>query len=177
MKKQTIWWLKLTALTAVIISMRKLQIVIFILCIIPTITCMAQKSTPLPHGMVFGLKPENVGPVESYKIEEFMGKKTRVTTAIEGKILRVTKSKGGWFEMEAGKEKIIDAHFKDYSITLPKDIEGRTVIIEGVAERKFLADDRQHFAGDTVTGKKAHNTNPNPKQRISFEVRGLMVDI
>ena len=154
--------------------MKKLVFLIFIFCGAHGI---AQRHTPLPHGMVFGIKPANVAPVPASKIEEFMGKKTRVTTAITGKIIRVTKEKGGWFDIDAAGGKIIAAHFKNYNITLPKAIEGRTVIAEGVAEKLFIADDLQHFAGDTVTGKKQHAVKSNPKQRLTFEVRGLMVDI
>ncbi|OOQ61261.1 DUF4920 domain-containing protein [Mucilaginibacter pedocola] len=136
----------------------------------------AQTPPPLPHGTVFGIKPNDIGPIAAEQLEPSMAKKTRVTTAIRGKIIRVTKSKGGWFEIDGGKGKVIAAHFKNYNISLPKALRGRVVIIEGVAQKQFIADDMQHFAGDTVVGKKQHMVNANPKQRLAFEVRGLMVD-
>ena len=105
-----------------------------------------------------------------------MGKKTRVTTALIGRLIRVTKPRGGWFELDAGNGKIIAAHFKDYNINLPKALRGRIVIIEGVAQKQFIADDMQHFAGDTVGRTKQHQVKTNPKQRLTFEGRGLMVD-
>jgi hypothetical protein len=105
-----------------------------------------------------------------------MGGKIRQTTALVGKIIKVTKEQGGWFEMDAGGGKIIAAHFKNYNIKLPGAITGRTVIIEGVAQRLLTADDMQHFAGDTVTGAKQHQDKVNPKARLTFEVWGLMVD-
>ena len=138
---------------------------------------MAQKKTPLPHGMVFGDKSKGIAPVPAAKIEDFMGKKIRQTAAITGKVLKVTKEKGGWFQMDAGGGKIIFAHFANYNNTLPKAIAGRTVIIEGEAQRQLTADDLQHFAGDTVKGAKQHTQKVNAKQRITFEVRRLVVDI
>ncbi len=138
--------------------------------------CFAQKPPPLPHGMVFGIKPADIAPTDATLIEASMAKKTRITTAIRGRIIRVTESKGGWFEMDAGRGKIIRAHFKNYGIDLPKALRGRIVIIEGVAQKQFMADDMQHFAGDTVVGAKQHKVKTNPKQRLTFEVRGLMVD-
>jgi hypothetical protein len=117
-----------------------------------------------------------VAPVPAYKIEGFMGGKIRQTTALTGKIIRVTKEQGGWFEMDAGAGRVIAAHFKNFNIKLPKAIKGRTVIIEGVAQRLLTADDMQHFAGDTVVGAKQHQQKVNPKARITFEVWGLMVD-
>ena len=78
--------------------------------------------------------------------------------------------------MDAGNGKVIQAHFKDYNISLPTALKGRTVIVEGVAQKQFIADDLQHLAGDTVIGKKQHTVKTNPKQRLTFEVRGLMID-
>lgn len=136
----------------------------------------SQKPPPLPHGMVFGIKPAGIAPTSATTIESTMANKVRITTSIRGKIIRVTKSKGGWFEVDAGKGKIIAAHFKNYNITLPIALRGRYVIIAGVAQKQFIADDSQHFAGDTVAGKKQHQVKVNPKQRLFFEVTGLMVD-
>ena len=136
----------------------------------------AQKITPLPHGMVYGIKPNDIAAVPASQIEKLMYRKTRFTTAIRGKVIRVTKSKGGWFEMDAGNGKIIQAHFKNYAVSIPTVLKGRIVIVEGVAQKQFIADDGQHLAGDTVTGKKQHAVNTNPKQRLTFEVRGLVVD-
>ncbi|AMR31019.1 hypothetical protein A0256_06065 [Mucilaginibacter sp. PAMC 26640] len=138
--------------------------------------CFAQKPPPLPHGMVFGIKPTGIAPTDAALVESNMMKKTRITTAIRGRIIRVTRSKGGWFEMDAGKGKIIDAHFKNFDVDLPKALRGRVVILQGVAQKEFIADDSQHFAGDTVSGKKQHKVNADPKQRLTFEVTGLMVD-
>jgi hypothetical protein len=156
--------------------MRIIKSAAFLICFLCGISGIAQNKPALPHGMVFGVKPKGIAPVPATKIESFMGKKIRQTTAIRGRVIRVTKEQGGWFEVDAGAGKIIAAHFVNYNIALPKAIAGRTVIIEGVAQRQLIADDLQHFAGDTVTGSKQQKIKVNPKQRITFEVRGLMVD-
>lgn len=126
--------------------------------------------------MVFGTKPDTTIIVPAYRVEANMGKRARISTTIRGKIMKVTQPKGGWFDVDAGKGKIIKAHFKNYGITLPYELKGRVVIIQGIAQKQFIADDMQHFAGDTVVGKKQHYINTNPKQRLGFEVTGLMVE-
>ncbi|RFZ92980.1 DUF4920 domain-containing protein [Mucilaginibacter conchicola] len=153
--------------------MKKLALLFLMLC---SIQAFAQKKTPLPHGMVFGKKPKDVPPIPAAKLETLMGGKIRQTTAIVGKILKVKKEQGGWFDIDAGNGRIIEAHFADYNIKLPAAIASRTVIIEGVAQRQLIADDEQHLAGDTAVGKKQHQAKVNPKERITFEVQGLMVD-
>ncbi|WP_121812487.1 DUF4920 domain-containing protein [Mucilaginibacter kameinonensis] len=136
----------------------------------------AQKQVPLPHGMIFGQKPDTVALMPASKLEAFMGKKTRITTAISGKVIKVTKEKGGWFEMDAGSKRVITAHFANAGINLPTALAGRTVIISGIAAKQFIADDLQHMAGDTVNGKKQHKTNTSSDRKVSFEVKGFMID-
>lgn len=131
--------------------------------------------TPLPHGMIYGVKPDTTAMLPADKMESFMGKRTRTNATIKGKVLKVTQSKGGWFTIDAGNDKVIRANFKNYKINLPTDIQGRMVIIEGVAKKQFVANDRQHYAGDTAIKKKEQRVKANPKQPLAFEVEGLMV--
>ena len=130
--------------------------------------CFAQH-TPLPHGMVYGSKPNTTELIPAAKLDSFMNTKSRISTAIRGVVVRVTKPKGGWFEMAAGNGKTIAVHFAKYNITIPADLKGRTVIIEGVASRQFMADDSQQ-----IVGEKTQHAN-NPKQ-LTFEATGLIVD-
>jgi hypothetical protein len=149
---------------------------VFLLCLLGSFAvAMAQNHTPLPHGMLYGQKVDGTAAMPASKVEAFMGKKVRISTTLTGKVLQVTKSKGGWFDMDAGQGKIIKVHFKNYDISIPTDLKGRAVMIQGVAQKQFIADDMQHFAGDTVTGKKQHETQTDPKQRLTFEATGLIV--
>lgn len=148
------------------------SLVLLFICV----STFAQKHVPLPHGMIYGQKPDTTAMMDAAKTEAFMGKKTRISTTIAGKVIRVIRQKGGWFELDAGGGKVIAAHFRDYNVTIPADLAGRRVIIEGVTAKQFIADDLQHLAGDTVAGKKQHKVKTNPKRELTFEVKGLFVD-
>ncbi|MDN3550380.1 DUF4920 domain-containing protein [Mucilaginibacter aquaedulcis] len=149
---------------------------LYLVVLFVSTTAFAQKHTPLPHGMVYGSKPDTTAMMNADKVEDFMGKKTRISTTIKGKVLRVKNEKGGWFEMDAGNGRVIAAHFRDYNVTLPVAMAGHIVIIEGVAAKQFIADDLQHMAGDTVSGKKQHKIKTDARRKVSFEVKGLFVD-
>jgi len=153
-----------------------MKVLPFFFVLLVAINAFAQKHSPLPHGSVFGDKPSTTGMMDASKVEAFMGKRTRTNVTIRGKVLKVTQPKGGWFELDAGNGKVIAAHFKNYAVVIPTDLQGRIILVEGVAEKQFIADDLQHFAGDTVTGKKQHHVNVDPKKRLTFEVKGLFVD-
>src|SRR4051812_42990830 len=143
-----------------------MKVVPFLATLVLSINIYAQKHTPLPHGMVYGVKPNTVAMLPASRIEATMGKRARISATIRGLVLKVTQPRGGWFDIDAGKGKIIKAHFKNYAITLPYGLKRRIVIIEGVAQKQFIADDMQHFAGDTVIGKKQHYVKTNPMQRL-----------
>ena len=153
-----------------------MRCILSLIALLFTLSGFAQKPTPLPHGMVFGTKPDTTAMMPAYKVEAFMGKRTRLITTLRGKVIEVTKPKGGWFNVDAGKGKVIRAHFQNVGITLPKDLKGKIIIMEGVAAKQFIADDMQHLAGDTVIVKKQRRPKPAPKRSLVFEVKGLMVD-
>jgi hypothetical protein len=142
------------------------------LLVMNSLSAIAQKPVKLPHGMVFGAKPSTVGLMPASQLESFMGKRTRITTAIVGKVLKVTNTKEGLFTMDAGRGKVIDARFKTEGISLPPNIKGREVIISGVATKQFNAFDAQREAGSKPSSKKQSNT----QQPLSFEAVGLMVN-
>lgn len=153
-----------------------MKLIVLLISTLIANVAIAQKHVPLPHGMVFGEKPDTVALMQASKLETFMDKKTRITTVITGKVIKVSKEKGGWFEIDAGNNRVIAAHFTNAGINLPRQLAGRTVIISGIAAKQFIADDLQHMAGDTTNGKKQHKVNTNPSRKISFEVKGLMID-
>lgn len=136
----------------------------------------AQNHAKPVHGMTYGTKPATSEVLDASKVEAFMDKKVRISVTIRGKVLKVTKQKGGWFDIDAGNGKVIAAHFKNYAVNIPAALKGRTIIAEGVAQKQFIADDGQHLAGDTVKGKKQHQVTTNPKRKLTFEVTGLTVE-
>ena len=136
----------------------------------------AQQHTALTHGSTFGTKPDQSSVIDAGKLEAFMAKKTRISTSVKGTVLKVTKQKGGWFDLDAGNGKVIAVHFKINTINLPAGLKGHTVIVGGTAQKQFIADDGQHFDGDTVKGKKQHSVKTDPKRKLSFEATGLVVE-
>jgi len=128
---------------------------------------LAQDQKPL-HGKVFGNKPGAV-VVNADKLESYIAARPRMLTTIRGKVLNVVKEKGGWFTIDAGKGKIIAAHFAKYDIRIPAGLKGQTVVVEGIAQKQAALTDQQHLAGKKQPGDKTTN-------QLSMEVSGLMVE-
>lgn len=131
---------------------------------------VAAGAQQMPHGTIYGNKPSNGGAMDASKLQAYMGNKVRVTAVLKGKVLKVTKTKGGWFQLQGANGKVIEAHFKDAGINLPASLAGRQVIANGIVSKQFIADDHQHLAGDSQTQKN------NSSGNFSFEVTGLEVE-
>lgn len=144
----------------------------FLIYVLISASTYAQQ-TPLPHGMVFGLKPDTSNMVQAAKMLTFMDNKQRVSTTLMGKVVNVKKEKGGWFDVDAGGGKVISAHFKNYDVSLPVALKGRVVIIQGIANKKHSSTNMLGLTGDAVTAKK--NIQDNKASILNFEVTGLMV--
>lgn len=147
------------------------RLILFILVSVAFKAYAQQK--PLPHGMVFGQKPDTTIIVAATKAQAFMGKKIRINTTIRGRVINVTKQKGGWFKLDAGGGKAISAHFKNYDVQLPTALKGRVVIIEGVAVKPVDATNGQRFGGNTAVDKDI--VLERKTVALTFEVSGLMV--
>ena len=147
-----------------------MKVFIFLITLFITATVQSQ---PLPRNMVFGKKPSTKGLIMATKLEAFMGKRARINVSISGLVTLVTKSKGGWFDIDAGNGKVITAHFKNYNINIPTRLKNHYIVAEGVAAKQFIAADSQHFVGDKDSHK---HQKPAKKQVITFEVKGLRVD-
>lgn len=144
------------------------RFMIFIFCFLP----VALHAQAMPHGMVYGRKPNRVGLIAAERLEAYMSKRTRISTTVQGKVLAVTKSKGGWFTMDAGQGRTIAAHFQNYNVNIPVKLKGRVVMMEGVAEKQRTAANGQHFAGQGTGYTKQRAIND---QQLLFEVAGLEI--
>jgi hypothetical protein len=127
----------------------------------------AQDQKPL-HGKVFGNKPGAV-IVNADKLESYIATRSRMRTTIQGKVLNVVKEKGGWFTIDAGNGKTIAAHFAKYDVTIPADLKGQMVVVEGVVQRQSALTSQQPLAGQKQASDKTTN-------KLSIEVSGLMVE-
>lgn len=135
---------------------------------------MAQAQQKLPHGSVYGARPNTTQVIAANRLEDWMAQRPRVSATIKGRLIKVTNARGGWFEMDGGRGRVIEAHFNRSGVNLPKNLAGKTVVVDGIAQKQMIAADKQHFAGDRANGHQPE-VNANSKKQITFEAKGLMV--
>ncbi len=96
---------------------------------------------------------------------------TEAAYKIEGVVEEVCQAKGCWLKVKNDQGQSIRVTFKDYGFFVPKDIAGRTVILEGQASTVVLEEDvAKHYADDS--GKEYDESMRN---EVSVVASGVLV--
>ena len=90
---------------------------------------------------------------------------------VRGTIEEVCQMKACWMTLKNDTGVNIRVTFKDYGFFVPKDISGSEVIIEGVAKKEVLKEDRaRHYAED---GGKEYDESM--RNSITFVANGVLI--
>lgn len=58
---------------------------------------------------------------------------------LEGKVNAVCQGSGCWVDLDIGNNEIVHVSFKDEAFVLPKDIAGKTAVIDGLAATELVS--------------------------------------
>jgi hypothetical protein len=123
-----------------------------------------------------GKKITEKGAVPATELAAKMGDKTSIPVKVEGTVESVCKMKGCWMKVNTGDGQTMRVMFKDYAFFVPKDIEGKTVVIEGVAETTTTSVDKlRHYAEDGGKSKEEIEKITEPEKAITFMADGVIV--
>lgn len=99
-----------------------------------------------------------------------------VQTKFRATVTDVCKAKGCWMklQLEDGKETMV--RFKDYGFFMPKDIEGREVVVNGQAfVAEMSIEDQKHYAKDGGQSDAEIAKITAPKKTYGFEADGVLL--
>jgi hypothetical protein len=99
-----------------------------------------------------------------------------IETKVTGTVESVCKKKGCWVNIVSDDGREMFVKFKDYGFFLPKDCEGRKVVMEGKAFREVTpVDELQHLAEDGGASKEEIAKITEPKEELKFMASGVML--
>lgn len=97
---------------------------------------------------------------------------------VEGTVSEVCQAKGCWMTIisaDASKETMM-VKFKDYGFFMPKDISGKTVIMQGKAFKEVTpVDELRHYAEDAGKSEEEIAAITEPKTELKFEANGVII--
>jgi Domain of unknown function (DUF4920) len=124
----------------------------------------------------FGEKITEKGAIESTKLAEKMKDKSTMETKVTGTIVEVCKKKGCWMTVDIGNNQKMRVTFKDYAFFVPKDANGKKVVIEGVAQKEVTdVATLKHYAEDAGKAKEEIEKINKPKEELTFEAKGVII--
>ena len=96
---------------------------------------------------------------------------------LQAKATAVCKKKGCWMNVDLGNDQAMKVTFKDYGFFVPKDIEEKNVIVEGVAKKQITSvDELKHYAEDAGKSQEEIDAITEPKEEIVFVATGVLIE-
>ncbi len=109
--------------------------------------------------------------------EEYLGRSVK----IEGTVAEVCQMAGCWLTLQTGDGnniRILVARKEDgnYAFTVPKDISGRRVVVQGMlAEETLLEGTQRHLAEDA--GRAVDDETLAPKTELQMTAQGVLIEV
>ena len=152
--------------------MKKSLIILFLF----TLTSVVGQAQTTDKVASYGEKinPENA--IESNQINKMLLKQDSIHTKVVGTVESVCKKKGCWLKMDAGDGQTMMVRFYDYGFFLPKDCEGKKIILEGSAfKTETSVEELKHYAEDANKSKEEIAKITEAETAISFEATGVLL--
>lgn len=155
--------------------MKKLSFVLMAAFI--SVAAMAQNNPkPADKGVTYGVGTVNKDVVTVGNMEEQVQSAGKFNGKISGKVTEVCQEKGCWMKVDKGNGETVMVKFKDYGFFMPKDIVGKTVVLEGEAKVKEVSVKQQkHYAEDAGKSKDEVKKIKEVKKEVQFVAAGVLV--
>lgn len=150
---------------------RKISTALTILALMIAVPVWANKTTSNHFGAAFS-KAKIVSLAEiTAKADQYNGK----TVKVKGTIKDVCQREGCWLVLADGTNEMRVA-MKDHKFTVPKDSGNKTVIVEGVIEKKTLTEEMARHYAEESAGKIDPNSIKGPQVVISMTATGVRIN-
>ncbi|MNQ28665.1 hypothetical protein D3C85_419590 [compost metagenome] len=95
---------------------------------------------------------------------------------VKGEVTDVCEKRGCWLTVKTGNGSSFFVKMKDYAFFVPTSLKGKSVVLEGNAEKKITSvDDLKHYAKDAKKSQAEINAITSPKEEIRFLADGIKV--
>lgn len=156
---------------------RKTMKHLFMFCFAVTISIFlyAQEPVPAAKGVTYGAGAIQEGAVPVNELNTVL-KDNKYQGKISGKVVEVCQEKGCWMKIEKSNGDKMMVRFKDYGFFMPKNIQGKEVVLDGeVLEKEVSVKQLQHYAKDAGKTDEEIKSIKEPKKELQFIAKGVLV--
>ncbi|MGB8192485.1 MAG: DUF4920 domain-containing protein [Chitinophagaceae bacterium] len=151
---------------------------VLILCslLIAGVCLNAQEPKSAEKGITYGAGTTADGAITVDEADAKIKEEDKYTGKVKGKVITVCKEKGCWMKIERENGEPMMVKFKDYGFFMPKNIEGKEVVLDGVATVKETSVKQlKHYAEDAGKSKEEIEKITSPKKEVIFVAKGVLV--
>jgi hypothetical protein len=124
----------------------------------------------------FGKQIDDKKAIEATALPAKMGDKAEMQAKVTGTVESVCQVKGCWMKVNLDNGETMRVMFKDYAFFVPKDITGKTVVLEGEAKKVSVpVEHLKHYAQDAGKSKEEIAKITEPKDELTFIADGVIV--
>jgi Domain of unknown function (DUF4920) len=124
----------------------------------------------------FGKKITEQGAVPATELVRTMAGAAEKPAKITGTVESVCQMKGCWMTLKTADGQTMRVTFRDYGFFVPKDIAGKTVVLQGTAQQTTTSVARlRHYAEDAGKPKAEIERITQPETTLNFVADGVIV--
>ena len=133
-------------------------------------------STSVGQDNHYGAKIDDKGAIPINDIDKVMKGADEMNLKVEGKVAEVCQAKGCWMTLVKADGSKMRVTFKDYEFFVPKNISGKTVVVNGKAYMNTTSvEELKHYAEDGGKSEEEIAMIKEPKKELAFEADGVIV--
>lgn len=135
----------------------------------------APEGKALP-GDTYGAKITEQGAVSIARVPVMLQTKDTIKVKIKAVVVSSCSKKGCWMNLKIDDKTTAFVKMKDYEFFVPTAIEGKTVVLEGIAWNETTSvEELKHYAEDGKKSQAEIDAIKEPKKEVRFLADGILV--
>ena len=127
-------------------------------------------------GKAYGEKITTEGAIAAEDLIKEMAGKDSMVVKIKGTIEEVCQMKGCWVTVKTAENKTMRVKFGEDDFFVPKDVSGKTAVMEGVAYIDVIpVDEQRHYLEDAGKPKEEIMAITQPDTTLTFSAKGIVI--
>ena len=132
--------------------------------------------TTAEAGNSYGEKISPDGAIPVAELKSKMAAQDSLEVKITGQIDEVCQNKGCWVTFNMPDGKPMRVMFGEDDFFVPKDVSGRTAIVDGTAFREVVSvDEQRHYLEDAGKPKAEIEAITTPDTTLVFVAKGIII--
>lgn len=157
--------------------MRKISL-LFTMLVIALFSYAQPPNVPAEPGARFGqiTTAENAITVDQlFSLMQSKKQKTGFEVKLKGVVNQVCEKEGCWIKVQSPDGSML-VKMKDHKFLVPLVLNGKTIVIDGIAEEKLTTVEQlRHYAEDAGKSKDEIAKITEPKKEITVQAKGILV--